>query len=320
MSDNVQVSDRRQRVEGLVEVGSERDLGTLLDAARGYASLARADATRRAYRADWQSFSEWCTEHGRVALPATPSTVASYLAALADAGRKPSTIRRALTGVSEAHRAAGFASPRTTAPVLAVMAGIQRRVGVAPTQKHPVLAADLRRMVASLPGSARGLRDRAILLVGFAGALRRSEVVALDVADVAFGQDGVTVTVRRSKTDQVGAGRKIGIPYGSEAFCCPVRTLRAWLDASGSEAGPLFGPCSARAVARLVKRAARNVGLDPSQFSGHSLRAGHATSAAIAGKSESAIMRQTGHRSHASVRGYIRDAALFRDNSATGLL
>jgi integrase len=172
-----------------------------------------------------------------------------------------------------------------------------------------------------------GLRDRALILLGFAGAFRRSELVGLDFEDCAFGKDGLTVTLRRSKTDQSGEGRKIGIPYGSNPETCPVRTLQFWMAESTIAGGSLFRSInrhgriqSARLsggdVARIVKKLIERAGLDPSKFAGHSLRAGHATSAAIAGASERSIMAQTGHRSVQMVRRYIRDGSLFRENSA----
>ena len=174
---------------------------------------------------------------------------------------------------------------------------------------------------------ALGLRDRALILLGFAGAFRRSELVALDIEDCTFGKDGLTVTLRRRKTDQDGAGRKIGIPYGSNPETCPVRTIQSWTEQAGIACGPLFrstnrhrriqaGRLSPVDVARIVKKLAERAGLDPAKFAGHSLRAGHATSAAIAGASERSIMNQTGHRSVKMVRRYIRDGSLFRENSA----
>ena len=182
-------------------------------------------------------------------------------------------------------------------------------------------------MMANLPDRLLGVRDRALLLVGFAGAFRRSELVSLNVRDLKFTNDGLTVTLRRSKTDQEGSGRKVGIPYGSSPETCPVRSLRAWLEASGIESGPVFRPInrhgqirpsrlSDRAVALIVKRAAEAAGKDPAEFAGHSLRSGLATAAAIGGASERAIMKQTGHRSTAMVRRYIRDGSLFRENAA----
>ena len=194
----------------------------------------------------------------------------------------------------------------------------------------PVLVEQLRAMLGGLGDTMLGARDRALLGLGFAGAFRRSELVGLDVSDLAFTGDGLEVTIRRSKTDQEGAGRKVGIPYGSTPSTCPVRAVRAWLELAGIVEGPVLrsvnrhGQLSAerltdRTVALVVKRAALVVGLDPSRLAGHSLRAGLATAAAKAGKSERAIMAQTGHRSVTMVRRYIRDANLFSDNAASGL-
>jgi integrase len=166
-----------------------------------------------------------------------------------------------------------------------------------------------------------------MILLGFAGAFRRSELVGLDVEDCKFGKDGLTIMLRRSKTDQDGVGRKIGIPYGSNPDTCPVRTVQAWMEQAGIVDGPLFrsitrhgrlrqGRLSGIDVARVVKKLALRAGLDAVKYAGHSLRAGHATSAAIAGASERSIMNQTGHRSVQMVRRYIREGSLFRENSA----
>jgi integrase len=162
--------------------------------------------------------------------------------------------------------------------VKAVLAGIRRTVGVAPRQKRPALASDVRAMAGALPETLQGTRDRALLLLGFSGAFRRSELVALDVEDLSFGEDGLTVILRRSKTDQEAEGRKVGIPFGSTPASCPVRAVRAWIQAARLERGPVFRPVtgayvpearlSDKAVARLVKRAAAAVGLDPAGFSG----------------------------------------------------
>jgi len=166
-----------------------------------------------------------------------------------------------------------------------------------------------------------------MLLVGLAAALRRSELVALDAGDVTETTEGLVVTLRRSKTDQEGAGRRIGVPYGSHPATCPVRSLRAWTQTAGIVDGPLFvtidsagrpgsSRASDRAVARAVQRAAAAAGLDPARYAGHSLRAGLATSAAAAGASERAIMNQIGHKSLPILRRYIRDGNLFTDNAA----
>ncbi|HEV3333189.1 MAG TPA: site-specific integrase [Bryobacteraceae bacterium] len=218
-------------------------------------------------------------------------------------------------------------SPTHTAIVANTMKGIRRTLGTAPIQKAPALTDDVRAMVdAAGPGNI-GTRDRALILLGFAGAFRRSELVGLDVEDCAFGKDGLTVTLRRSKTDQTGAGRKIGIPYGANPETCPVRTVQAWIEQGSISAGPLFRSINRHGqvqlerlsgidVARVVKKLADRAGLTARNYAGHSLRAGHATSAAIAGASERSIMNQTGHRSVQMVRRYIRDGSLFRENSA----
>ena len=212
------------------------------------------------------------------------------------------------------------------------MKGIRRTKGTAPAQKAATLIDDIRAMVEASDAGLIGLRDRALILLGFAGAFRRSELVGLSIEDCAFGKDGLTVTLRRSKTDQAGAGRKIGIPYGSNPVTCPVRNLNDWIeqagigDGAGEAGGPLFrsinrhghvqpGGLSGIDVARVVKKLAERAGLDAGKYAGHSLRAGHATSAAIAGASERSIMAQTGHRSVQMVRRYIREGSLFRENS-----
>lgn len=302
-----------------------------VDAARGFAAAARASATVRAYRASWGAFVAWCEAAGLEALPAHPSGVALYLAERAKQGRKVSTLRRELAAISQAHKAAGCPSPRGAAEVQEVMKGIRRTIGVAPNKKAPFMGADLVRAVAALPGTLLGARDRALLLVGFAGAFRRSELVALTVADLAFTAEGLAVTLRRSKTDQEGAGRTVAIPYAGNPAACPVRALRAWLEAASVTAGPVFrsvsrhGAVSAEglsplAVALVVKRAVAAAGMDPAKFSGHSLRAGLATTAAKRGKTMRAIMGQGRWASETTARGYIRDAEMWADNAAAGLL
>jgi integrase len=297
--------------------------------ARDYARQSKADNTRRAYRADWADFAAWCAAHAVSALPSTPQTVALYLSAMAG-HRKVSTLQRRLSAISQAHQVAGHPTPIKDIAVRAVFAGIRRAHGTAQHGKSPVLTADLRLMVAALPDSLLGVRDRALLLVGFAGAFRRSELVALDVRDVTVSRDGLVILLRRSKTDQEGQGRTIGIPYGSRPITCPVRALQDWLSCGNIKAGPLFRPLdrhgniqparfSDRGVARVVQRAALAAGLDPAAFAGHSLRAGLATSAAAAGVSERAIMAQTGHKSLPMVRRYIRDGSLFNDNAAASV-
>jgi integrase len=205
--------------------------------------------------------------------------------------------------------------------------GVKRTLGTAPVQKAAALTEDIRAMVAVTDDGIIGARDRALILLGFAGAFRRSELVGFDVEDCSFGRDGLTVTLRKSKTDQNAEGRRVGVPFGANPDSCPLRNLQAWIEAAAITTGPLFrsitrhgqvqaGRLSGIDVARVVKKLVTRAGLDPAKYAGHSLRAGHATSAAIAGASERSIMNQTGHRSVQMVRRYIRDGSLFRENSA----
>lgn len=301
-------------------------LAKVAEQARDYAEAAKAPNTRRAYQSDWRAFTRWCDEHGRASLPASPETLILYLSSLAEA-RRVSTIQRRLSSISVAHQLAGHPSPTHDAHVRTVMQGIRRTKGVAPAAKEPAVTAVLRAMVEALPEGAIGARDRALLLLGFAGAFRRSELVGLDVADVRETGDGLVVTLRASKTDQAGEGVKKGIPYGSTPHTCPVRAVRAWKELAGLTEGALFRPInrhgqvrprrlSGHAVATIVKRAAQGAGLVAEHFSGHSLRAGLATAAAQAGVSERVIMQQTGHKSLPVLRRYIRDGSLFRENAA----
>jgi site-specific recombinase XerD len=316
---------------GLVRFGSPGALVALaptVEAAEAFAANAKAENTRRAYRSDWADFTAWCEARGLPSLPASPDTVALYVSDLASVGRKVSTIQRRLSSISQAHQLAGHdPSPTASSRVRTVFAGIRRTLGAAQTGKAAAVVEDVRAMVAKLPETTIGVRDRALLLVGFGGAFRRSELVALVVEDVEFVRNGLAITIRRSKTDQAGVGRKLGIPFGSKPATCAARSLRAWLDAAAITTGPLFRAVdrhghvarealTGRAVADIVKRSAERAGLDPTRYAGHSLRAGLATSAAAAGASERSIMNQTGHKSTTMVRRYIRDGSLFRENAA----
>jgi site-specific recombinase XerD len=291
---------------------------------------AKAENTRRAYRSDWRTFERWCEGHGLEALPASGDTVALYLAARADAGARVSTLSRALASISEAHRAGGHPVPREASAVKAVLQGIRREQGTAPHQKSPLLLLELKAMLEQISADTlKGCRDRALLLVGFAAALRRSELVGLQLEDLRFTSRGLELLIRRSKTDQEGEGQRIGIPHGYHPETCPVRALSAWLQRSGIHAGRVFrginrhgqlgDALTDRSVALLIKAAAQKAGLPAADYSGHSLRAGLATQAAISGKGERTIMAQTRHRSPTMVRRYIRDSDLWRDNAADGI-
>ena len=306
-------------------------LSHLVRQARELARCAKSDTSRRAYRSDWAAFVRWSDSMGVPSLVAAPDSVASYITALSASGKKVATISRALVSISQAHKMAGQESPTTSAVVRETMKGIRRTLGVAQNRKLPLLPEQIKAILDVSPDSILGMRDAALLLLGFAGGFRRSSLVNLDVADVAFTADGLVVTQRRGKTDQEGVGTLVGIPFGSTPQTCPVRALRRWLDAAAISEGPIFRPVGRwgrvgserlgnRAVASVVQRYVAAIGLNPSLYAGHSLRAGLATAAARAGKSERAIMNQTGHRSVAIMRRYIREGSLFADNAAAGLL
>ena len=306
-------------------------LSALGSQAQEFAAAAKASSTLRAYQADWRDFCDWCEAHQLAALPALPETVALYLTDRA-ATLKTSSLARRLTTINRAHQATGQRSPATmqNAIVSEVWKGIKRKKGTAQQGKRPLLTSDVRCIIAELPRDLQGVRDRALLLAGFAGGFRRSELTALRVEDLETAPDGLIVRLGRSKTDQEGQGRPVALPYGSDPQTCPVRAISAWLQQAGIAAGPLFraidrcGQVSEEAlhadsVAYLVKRAAKRAGLKTAEYAGHSLRAGLATQAAMNGASELAIMKQTGHRSLATVRKYIREGSLFRDNAAAKL-
>ena len=307
-------------------------LSAYLAEAQQYFRSAKAAGTVKAYQSDWTHFQKFCAEQNVLSLPATPGTLAAYAA---DSARrlKARTVERRLTAISQAHQLAGFPSPAGDKLVRTVMAGIRRVKGTAQAGKDPLSPELLRKMFAGMSGDLRTLRDRALLLVGFAGAFRRSELVALRNEDVRPGEEGLVVTVPRSKTDPEGAGQTVGIPYGSHPESCPVRALSVWLERSGIASGYLFPaigrwgtevslqdatlkPLGDHQLARIIKRLAAKAGLDPEVFSGHSLRSGLATSAAGGGASERSIMDQTRHRSLRQVRKYIRRGSLFKDNAA----
>lgn len=292
--------------------------------ASSLALSAYSEATRRAYDTDFALFADWCSKQDPplASLPATPETVAGWLTVLADAGYHPATVRRKLAAISTMHKLSGHPSPADSPMVKVVHRGIRRTRSCASARKNALHREPLAAVLAEIGDSELSdLRDRALLLVGYSAALRRSELVALDVADIEVTVDGLIVTVHRSKTDQESIGARVGLAAGSTPATCPMRAWVAWRDAAGLTGGPVFrgvnrhGQVSAErlyagTVARIVKRRAAAAGLDADDFSGVSLRAGFATAASMAGVSTQAIMHQGRWRSSASVDTYVRQAAL----------
>jgi len=288
-----------------------------------YINAAIADNTRRAYQQDLRDFFQW----GGV-LPCTPDMLATYIAARAETHSAHTIIRR-VVGIGRAHVSQGYADPAKTDLVRTVLRGVRRVKGAAQRQVAPLLKADVLTIMSQMHG-IKGQRDRALILLGFAGALRRSELAALDFADIEFVREGLVIHLRRSKTDQLGEGRKIGVPLGRTS-ACPVKAVEKWLEVSKITSGPVFrainrgggvgqSQLSAQSVALILKDYAKAVGLNPANISGHSLRSGLVTSAIQAGVAVHKIQQQTGHRSVEMLARYIRDAGLFDSNASGAVL
>jgi integrase len=307
------------------------DIDTLVaelrTAARAAADTSRAKSTERAYSNDWRDFCTFARLIARAPHPAEAETVALYVTDLARRGRAPATIARRLVSIAVYHRAAGYTSPTEHGVVRAVVSGLRRQLGVAQQQKTALEIDPLRTVLARIPGDVRGVRDRALLLIGWAAALRRSELAALGASDLRFEPDGLIIALRRSKTDQEAAGEAVAVPFGALAETCPVRAVRAWLAVAG-DAGAVFrridrhgnigSNLTATAIASIIRARAKAAGI-PGDFAGHSLRAGFATTAAHAGRSEASIMRHGRWKSVEVARRYIRDGSRWLDNPAVDL-
>ena len=302
-------------------------------AARGYAEAARAASTRRAYMSDWAIFTAWCGAHGIEPMPAAPAAVATFLGREADAGVKPSTIGRRLAAIGYMHKARGHNPPQQCAGahvIREVLAGIRRTKGVRKIRKRAADADMLRDMLHGIEGdSPRAVRDRALLAIGMAGAFRRSELVAMQLNEVAMVPEGIRILIAKSKTDQEGAGQEIAIPEGSRIR--PKQLLLDWVTLAGFAEGPVFRkltpqgritakPMSDRGVALVVKARAELAGYDPDQVAAHSLRAGFLTEAARRGANIFKMREQSRHKSLEVLSDYVRNHELFTDHAGERFL
>lgn len=304
-------------------------LAESLSAADELIAASRSESTRQAYRSDWQQFTAWCEGHGLDPLSARDEHVAAYVAHLVAQGRKPSTVARAVASLAAAYRLAGHPAPPTSSPVVKLaLAGMRRTLGVAPDRARPLSVAEMQQIARAMPDTLAGVRDRALLLVGFAAALRRSELASLVVGDLAVVREGLLVTVRRSKTDQNGEGAVVPVAYAADASCCPVRSWQDWLRRAALVDGPAWRSITRhgnlgdgltdRAINDVLLRAARRAGVSTDGLSAHSLRAGYVTSAALAGAPERAIANVSRHKSVPVLRSYVRQATIWQD-AATNL-
>ena len=303
-----------------------------LAAAQALAKKAAAPATLRAYKADWTHFAQWCATHGFVPVPAVPATVGAYLASLAGT-HAPTTIRRRLSALGKMHRFNDLAWNPAHRDIRGPLQGALR-TQARPVQKAAALTLPmLRQLLATCDTSARGRRDRALLLFGFVGALRRSELVALQVEDVAVVTGGLRLRIRRGKTDQVGQGAEIGLPRGRHVETCPVRAFEAWQVVAKRKARPLFRKISTGdgigdtalhpdAVRRILAHRVQMAGLTVEGFarlSAHALRVGFITEAYDKGARDEDIMRHTRHRDLRTMRGYVQRAGLVSESPASTL-
>jgi integrase len=312
------------------EAALSTELAEAVDRARDFAKASKAQATRKAYAADLRDFAAYCQRIGALALPADPAVVGTYLATISES-KSVATIRRRMVAIAQAHKDAGAPNPVAHRDVQKVLAGIVRTKTVAQTRKDALTKDRLEEAVKALGSDLKGQRDRALLLLTFACAMRRAEAAALDVADLRYDARGLVVTLRRSKTDQEGQGREIAVPFVANGRLCAATHVRTWLEATAIVDGPVFRTFNGGKkltanriapidVARLVKRLTLAAGIE-GDFAAHSLRAGFITSAAATkGVSEADIQRVSGHRSVAILRGYVRRANVFDDAPLTAIL
>ena len=303
-----------------------------LDAARVLGRKAAAPATLRAYKADWTHYAAWCQASGFVPVPAAPATVGAYLASLKDS-HAPTTVRRRLSAIGKMHRFNDLPWNPGHRDIQEPLQGLLRERGRAVQKAAALTLPMLRRLVATCDDSNRGRRDRALLLIGFAAALRRSELVALQVDDIVATQNGLRLRIRRGKTDKAGEGAELGLPRGRHAETCPVRAFETWQAVAKRKAGPLFRRVSTGdtvgdtalhpdAVRRILAHRAGMAGVSVEGFerlSAHALRVGFITEAYDKGVRDEDIMRHTRHRDLRTMRGYVRRAGLV-DESPAGLL
>lgn len=304
-----------------------------IETARDFALNSRAKSTQAEYEKDWRLFEAWCDARGLTSLPAEPASVAMYLGSLATGGLRASTISRRCSSIKYRHRLAGLPSPTDDERVKSTLAGIRRTVTLPGLRKSPATADVTIAMAnaAAARGDLKSVRDRALILFAFSSAMRRSEIVALDLSDIEFCDDGVKVHIRRSKGDQESRGQTVAIPRAIGSANCPVRALRTYLDAAGITEGAIWrsirrggrlqpNRLSAASVTVLVKHYVGKTGQDPSKFGAHSTRAGAVTTGAMRGASIFKLQELSRHKSMDVLAGYVRNSKLFENHCLAGAL
>ncbi len=305
------------------------ELKTLHEATLNNLKSSKANNTLRAYKSDFRDFGAFCAKHGLSSLPSEPKIIALYLTHLSK-NSKISTIRRRLVSISMLHKLKGHYLDTKHPIITENLLGIKRVKGSIQRGKKPILINHLKSTINVIDDQKnkeiKKLRDRSIILIGFGGGFRRTELISIDYEDLEFVPEGLKITIRRSKTDQFGEGMIKGLPYFPNEIYCPVTSLKKWLEVSKIKSGPIFRRFSKgslltenrltdQSVVLLMKKYLNLAGIENKNFAGHSLRAGFATVAAESGADERSIMAMTGHKTTQMVRRYIREANIFKNNA-----
>jgi len=278
---------------------------------------SKSKNTLRAYQSDYNDFSLFCSKNGFQSMPTQPKILALYITHLASYS-KYSTLKRRLASISIIHKTKGHYIDTKHPIIVENLMGIKRTNGSNQKGKKPLLISDLKLLINAIDESKekniRKIRDKALVLIGFAGGFRRSELVDIEYEDIEFVEEGVKIFVKRSKTDQSGEGMTKAIPYFDNINFCPVKALNKWVVEAEIKEGKIFN-ISDKSVALIIKKYANYAGLDSNRYAGHSLRSGFATSTAESGAEERNIMAMTGHKSTEMVRRYIKESNLFKNNA-----
>ena len=305
------------------------ELKILHEATLNNLKSSKANNTLRAYKSDFRDFGAFCAKHGLSSLPSEPKIISLYLTHLSK-NSKISTIRRRLVSISMVHKLKGHYLDTKHPIITENLLGIKRVKGSIQIGKKPILISHLKSIINVINEQQneeiKKFRDRSIILIGFGGGFRRTELISIDYEDLEFVPEGLKITIRRSKTDQFGEGMIKGLPYFSNEIYCPVANLKKWLEVSKIKTGPIFTRFSKgslltkkrltdQSVVLLMKKYLNLAGIENKNFAGHSLRAGFATVAAESGADERSIMDMTGHKTTQMVRRYIREANIFKNNA-----
>ncbi len=291
--------------------------------------LSKADNTLRAYKSDFRDFGAFCAKHGFKSIPTEPKVVSLYLTYLS-ANSKISTLRRRLVSIGVVHKLKGHYLDTKHPVIIENLMGIKRKKGSIQTGKKPILINHLKTIINVIDEQKiekiKKLRNRTLILIGFGGGFRRTELISINHEDLDFVEEGVKITLRKSKTDQFGEGLVKGLPYFSNDKYCPVESLKSWINLSKIKTGPIFrrfakgsiltnNRLTDQSVVLIIKDCLKLAGIENENFSGHSLRSGFATVAAESGADERSIMAMTGHKTTQMVRRYIREANIFKNNA-----